>query len=70
MTVIYASLTDNELRLAIDNAPQNIAIRDEVVRRFLHGQDATEAYDEGVDAGRKFGYDEGFSAAYDACADK
>lgn len=39
MTVIYASLADNELRLAIDNAPQDIAIRDEVVRRFLMGSE-------------------------------
>lgn len=68
--MIYASLTDNEIRLAIDNAPQDIAIRDEVVKRFLLGRDANEAYDAGHDAGKVVGHAEGFAEAYDAYADK
>lgn len=60
MTVIYTSLTDNELRLAIDNAPQDIAIRDEVVKRFLHGKSLDEARQESYDDGHKAGYDEGY----------
>ena len=68
--MLYASLTDNELRLAIDNAPQDIAIRDEVVKRFLHGKDPVDAYDEGYVDGKKVGHSEGFAEAYDAYADK
>lgn len=68
--MIYASLTDNELRRAVDNAPQDIAIRDEVVKRFLQGKDPAEAYDEGYTDGKEIGHEEGFAEAYDAYADK
>ena len=40
--MIYTSLTDSELRLAVDNSPHDIAIRDEVVKRFLNAETPDE----------------------------
>lgn len=66
--MIYASLTDNELRLAIDNAPQDIAIRDEVVRRFIAAKTADEIRSEGYGTGYAIGLDVGYERAIADCA--
>ena len=67
--MIYTSLTDNELRRAIDNAPQDIAIRDEVVKRFVNAATPDELRAEGYEDGRKAGFDEGYDEGLEAASD-
>ena len=62
--MIYTSLSDNELRLAIDNAPHDIAVRDEVVKRYLAQRDTPEQ--EALDEAFRQGHDKGYDEAYDA----